>query len=114
MDKVISLYSRDETDYMTNYVYWILDDNYKPRKEWYDDVVMLPFENIKIPAPAMWDEVLKAEYGDCMVPVIGAAPHDYLFYGNCEEQMRKWIKAKGFDGSIDEFCRVVLKGEIRV
>lgn len=64
MDKVISLYSRDETDYM--------------------------------------------------VLVIGAAPHDYPFYGNCEEQMRKWIKAKGFDGNIDEFCRAVLKGEIRV
>lgn len=67
---------------------------------------MLQFENIQIPVPAMYDEVLRAEYGgDYMTPVQGAADHDYPFYGHMEEELKKQIKAVGFDGSVEEFCR---------
>lgn len=39
------------------------------RKEWYSHTVMLPFENIELPAPANYHEVLTAVYGnDYMVP----------------------------------------------
>lgn len=114
MDCVTSLYSNEETEYMTNYLYWVLDDNYKLKKEWYDDVVMLPFENIEIPAPAMYDEALKAMFGDYMIPVRGGSDYDYPFYGHLEGELKKQIKAVGFDGTIDEFCREVSCGRIRV
>ena len=111
IDSVTSLYSSDEAEYMTNYVFWILDDNYKLKKEWYTNVVMLPFENIEIPVPAMWDEVLKAQFGDYMVPV-RTVTHNYPFYECQEEKMRKWIEEKGYNESIDEFCRDVYSGKL--
>ena len=113
-DAVGALYHSEESEYMTNYVDWIQKEQYKLRKEWYDDVVMLPFENIEIPAPAMYDEVLQAMFGDYMIPVQGGADHDYPFYGHMEEELKKQIKKIGFDGTIDEFCREVSCGKLRV
>lgn len=114
IDSICSLCYENEADYMTNFPLWILYDKYKLKKEWYDDVVMLPFENIKIPAPAMWDEVLKAQFGDYMTPIRGTADHNYPFYGHMEEELKKQIRAVGFDGTIDEFCREVSSGRLRV
>lgn len=114
MDAVTSLYGKEDADYMTNYVTWINHDNYKVKKEWYDHVIMLPFENIKIPAPAMYDEVLKVQFGDYMVPVRGTADHDYPFYGYREEQLKNRVKSSGFNGTIDEFCREIVSGRLRV
>lgn len=37
-------------------------------REWYDETVMLPFEDIEVPAPAGYHEVLTALYGDYMKP----------------------------------------------
>ena len=84
------------------------------KKEWYEDVVMLPFENIQIPAPAMWDEALKAQFGDYMTPIRGTADHNYPFYGHMEEELKKQIKAVGFTGTVEEFCQEVSSGRLRV
>ena len=113
-DSVASLCDRSEGDYLTYYVFWLDKSNYKMKKEWYEDVVMLPFENIQIPAPAMWDEVLKAQYGDYMTPIRGTAYHNYPFYGHMEEELKKQIKAVGFTGTVEEFCQEVSSGRLRV
>lgn len=34
------------------------------KKEWYSDTIYLPFENITVPVPIGYDEILKARYGD--------------------------------------------------
>ena len=45
-------------------------------KSWYDETVMLPFENIELPAPAMYHDVLAREYGeDYMTPRKEATAH---------------------------------------
>ena len=114
-DAIASLCHKEEAEYITNYIYWIEKDSYKMKKECYDEAVMLQFENIQIPVPAMYDEVLRAEYGgDYMTPVQGAADHDYPFYGHMEEELKKQIKAVGFDGSVEEFCQEVLSGRLWV
>lgn len=114
MDAVMSLYDKKESEYITNYPFWILDDKYKMKKEWYDVAVKLPFENMTIAVPAEYERVLEAEYGDWKTPVRGAAAHDYPFYGNLEKQMQNWIKSKGFQGSIEEFCSEILSGRLKV
>lgn len=53
---------------------------------------MLPFENIEIAAPAMYHEALTAQFGDYMVPVKGAADHDYPFYGHMEGELKNRSK----------------------
>lgn len=45
-------------------------------KSWYNETVMLPFENIEMPAPAMYHDVLAREYGaDYMTPRKEATAH---------------------------------------
>lgn len=50
------------------------------KKEWFDETVMLPFEDTKVPAPKSYDLVLKEIYGDYMTlpPEDQRKPsHDY-------------------------------------
>ena len=48
------------------------------KREWFDEVVYLPFENRQIPAPAGYDGRLKAEYGDYMKPAKAPTMHGGL------------------------------------
>ena len=114
IDKISSISYREEADYITNIFYWLDNDNYKMKKECYDYTIELPFENMNIVAPEMYDEVLRAEYGDYMVPVKGTADHDYPFYGHMESELIKQIRNVGFKGSVDEFCEEVASGRLRV
>ena len=51
------------------------------KREWYTDVVYLPFEGMMVPAPIGYEEVLKVQYGpDWRTPVKGASGHEKIFY----------------------------------
>lgn len=114
VDAICSLYHREEAEYMTYYFWWMSHNNYKFKQEWYRDVVMLPFENIRIPAPIEFDKVLEAEYGEYMIPVQDAADHDYPFYGHMEDELKKQIRLVGYEGSVEAFCEEVCSGKLRV
>lgn len=60
-------------------------------REWYTDVVYLPFENIMVPAPAEYDHILRHRYGDYMTPVQGASLHEGLFW-DPDEPYTKYVK----------------------
>jgi lipopolysaccharide cholinephosphotransferase len=50
------------------------------KREWYSDVVYLPFEDMMVPAPIGYEEVLKVQYGpDWRTPVKGASGHEKIF-----------------------------------
>ena len=49
-----------------------------------------------------------------MVPVKGTSDHSYPFYGYMEGELEKHIRATGFHGSVDEFCREISEGRLRV
>lgn len=38
------------------------------KKEWYDETLMMPFEDIMIPVPKGYDLILSQQYGDYMTP----------------------------------------------
>lgn len=40
------------------------------RREWHEKLIQLPFENLMLPAPAAYDELLRECYGDYMTPVM--------------------------------------------
>lgn len=57
------------------YNYRVLDIKIK-EKSWYDETVMLPFEDIQMPAPSFYKEVLNIEFGpDYMTPKQVTAAH---------------------------------------
>ncbi len=49
------------------------------QREWYSDVVYLPFENMMVPAPAGYDSLLKLRYGDYMTPARVPSMHEGIF-----------------------------------
>lgn len=114
IDSLASLCGKDEADYLTNYTYWLDREHYIMKKEWYDEVVMLPFENIEIAVPAKYHEVLVAQFGDYMVPIQEAGDHNYPFYGHMENELVRQIRAVGFNGSVEEFCQAVSSGKLTV
>ncbi len=46
------------------------------KKEWFKDIVYLPFENIRIPAPAEYDKILTVLYGNYHEFVRGGSDHE--------------------------------------
>ena len=48
-------------------------------KQWYESVVYLPFENIKVPAPVGYDEILKCQYGDYRKFVRNGSAHEGIY-----------------------------------
>lgn len=45
-------------------------------KEWFDDVIELPFEDTTIACPRMYDEILTRTYGDWRTPVYNSSIHE--------------------------------------
>ena len=82
LDILNSSYSHIETPEMISYFSWYIQNKKVIfKKEWYSESIEVPFENMMIPIPIGYEQVLKVLYGeDYMVPIIGASAHEYPFY----------------------------------
>ena len=82
LDILNSSYSHIETPEMISYFSWYIQNKKVIlKKEWYSESIEVPFENMMIPIPIGYEQVLKVLYGeDYMVPIIGASDHNYPFY----------------------------------
>lgn len=106
-DSLCSLYREEECDELVNYPFFITGDCKPMKKEWFDDVLYLPFEHTTIAVPKEYDKVLTALYGDYMTPVQGIAAHDYPFYDIQEAELQSIFEQEGITCTITEFCRKV-------
>lgn len=71
--------------------------------EWFEDVVMMPFDGREIPVPAGYDAMLTTTYGDYMTPppIEQRVTHHAHYYFNLDkrvtiEEARKEIKENGY------------------
>lgn len=80
LDKVAAVYRNEDAKEITFAQWFVSHPNYRLKKEWYEESIEVPFENITIPVPKYYDEVLMAMYGDWRTPVREPATHDYPFY----------------------------------
>lgn len=104
-DSVSSMYQEDEADELAYYPAWIAHEPNHFKKEWYDEVIYLPFEVMEIAVPKHYDEILTHEYGDYHRVVKSNAWHDYPFYAGQEKRLKKDLEKHGYFGSIEEFCK---------
>lgn len=88
-ERIFSLYTEDESEEITLMPLWTENEEYKCPKAYYQEVIMLPFENIKVPVPAMYDAVLKKKYGEFMEQVRDGGVHDYPFYRGQERVLQE-------------------------
>ena len=45
-------------------------------KSWFDETIMLPFEDRELPCPKEYDKWFTAQYGDWRTPVMGGSQHE--------------------------------------
>ena len=86
-ERIAMMFAEDEC----SSVAWLSDiicrgDFKKRKKEWYDDVIRVPFENIYADIPRDYESVLKARFGQNYFECrnVGAT-HDYPFYKKQKE-----------------------------
>ena len=53
----------------------LFSPKWRVKKSWYNEIVYLPFEHLMVPAPANYDQVLTARYGDYHKFVQGGGAH---------------------------------------
>lgn len=94
LDNIFSLYTAEEATEVALMPYWFRNDNHKYKLEYFKDTVLLPFENIQVSAPAMYDAVLRIEYGDYMRLVRNSGVHNYPYFRTQEEQLEGLLGGK--------------------
>ncbi len=92
-EKLYMKHSSDDAEYVALMPFWVSKHNHKYSKELFKNILYLPFEYIRIPVPARYEEVLRIEYGDFMAIRKGGGIHGYPVYSDQEEMLR--IKNNG-------------------
>ena len=82
LERLLTMYKAEEATEVAFMPIWIEKDSNKFKKECFNDVIEVDFENIKIPVPTMYDAILRKKYGDYMKLVHNWEFHDYPFYGD--------------------------------
>ena len=101
LDDIFGMYPEEASDEIGFGAWQLSPDNCRHRnpRELYRESVELPFENITVPAPAGYDEVLKIRFGDYSKYVISKS-HDYPFYKSQQEILRGHIERHPQDKDI--------------
>ena len=53
------------------------EEHFLRRKEWYKDTLYLPFEDVKMPVPEGYHNILEKQYGDYMTPKKSSGYHSF-------------------------------------
>lgn len=104
LNTIVQMYpSRDAEE--LEYIIWDLknkEQRYKYKPEWYAKSIDVPFENIMIPIPIGYTEVLRVLFGDDYMVPVRESSHDYPFYKKQDiqlEEMRKNSENSSIEGA---------------
>ena len=91
---------------------WIYDDKYLRQLDWYDDTTYIPFEDIMIPVPTKYDEILKTQFGNYMNPVKVGTNHGGFLVLDSEHSYKEYLpklrKVHRWD-SLKEWINIIIK-----
>lgn len=90
---IAMIYGEEDADYIVEYIdydKW----NKKFKKEWFAETYSATFENVMLPVPSGYDDILKTIYGNYMVPVKHWDGHEYPFYARQLRELRKIVREK--------------------
>ena len=87
VEKLSSIYGPEESDEITGIWRIIYQNDFVFPKEWFTDLVELPFETVTVPAPAKYHEVLRLKMGEDYMTPIQIQEHNYPFYKKQEDMI---------------------------
>lgn len=83
IDEVAGMYGPEDGRMMTQADCYVSRANYLISADAYGDVIWVPFENLVVPIPVGYDEILRVKYGDdYMTPINNGGGHGYPFYNS--------------------------------
>lgn len=88
-ERLFSLYDEQGGSEVTQMILWLANGKYKLPSSYYQNLVMLPFENFRMPVPIGYDGILKRKYGNYMRAVHRGGSHGYPCYKEQEEILYK-------------------------
>lgn len=89
-DKIAKISTEAESDHYTEYWRCVSEKEVRFDKSWFKSRIMMPFEDILIPVPCGFREVLTQWYGDYSTPVKYVAWHDYPCFKSQKEIYSKY------------------------
>ena len=104
-DSIRTLYRESECSQIVNNAFWLTPDARPMPKEWFDEIISVPFENIMIDVPKHYHDILQTRYDSYMTPVMFSSAHTYPFYKSEERAFRNYLDSHGYHNSIDDFLR---------
>lgn len=107
-DEIAAIACDENSKYLTQLDCYTMRDDYIIEVENYDGIIRLPFENLMVPVPVGYNQLLCLQYGeDYMTPKNNSSGHDYPFYKSfynklieqeqikeTEQQLKKDIEKK--------------------
>ncbi len=101
-DDLFSMYTSDRGKNVALMHFWVDDNSHKYPTEYFKDVVMIPFEHIKVPVPVAYDGVLRIEYGDYMrINRVGGI-HGYPYFEDQEKFLIELLPEYHFKYKFDK------------
>ena len=73
-------YTNKDEIYIDKVSFRLSDNYYKLKRKWYDKVIYMQFEDIMLPVPSNYDEILKEMYGDYMKPTKAPTCHGKVIF----------------------------------
>lgn len=106
-------YKIEDNKYLSCYSFQVNPHQFLRDKEWYSETVYLPFEDMMMPLPEGYDQILRLQYGDYMIPVKAPSYHGGFLvltadksYQDCLRENRKEIINKKLSGYLTRIKRV--------
>lgn len=96
IDETGARYRMQNTKYLLRYSHFVhFDEEPRLLREWFNEIIEMPFEYMRLPVPRGAKDILACNYGDYMAPVQGASTHDYPIYTRHMEEMIRFLENGG-------------------
>lgn len=94
-DRLCSMYWDDEAEYVTLMPKLANIPDYKIPVSCYESTIEVPFENMTIPVPVGYHQILTRRYGNYMIEWRGGGSHEYPFYLSQQKKLFEEFHKRG-------------------
>ena len=84
-------YKVEECNNVSCFSFQVDPDRFLRDKHWYDDTIFMPFEDVMMPVPIGYHDILTKQYGDYMTPVRAPSYHGGFWKLDADNGYEKYL-----------------------
>ena len=112
MDDFAKSYSNNNSDYLAPILFCQNLEflkSFRVLKDWYKETLWMPFEDIMLPVPNGYHEILTQEYGDYMKPVKAPTMHGGFLVLDPDKDYKEYLPELRRQARKELFIKVLKK-----